>query len=265
MNGGRASDRPPTGHCVPLVATGVRKRYGTAVALAGVDLDVRAGTIVGIVGPNGSGKTTLLNAVAGLVALDAGTIEVAGSPAGSRLARSRCGARSRRSRRPRRAHRGGAHRARPRALASRGRSGRPRRGAAVRVRARAPPPATARDALARPARQASRRRRLLARSAAPPGRRGDCDARPRGRCRPRRGARDARGRGCGVLLATQDLHFAGAVCDELLLLDRGVVADRGGPRALRARHAAATLEDAFLSAVGDAGLRERVRGELAAL
>ena len=35
------------------------------------------------------------------------------------------------------------------------------------------------------------------------------------------------GRGCGVLLATQDLHFAESTCHELLLLDRGVVVDRG--------------------------------------
>ena len=68
-----------------------------------------------------------------------------------------------------------------------------------------------------------------------------------------------------MLLATQDLHFAGAVCDELLLLDRGVVADRGEPGVLCARHEAATLEEAFLAAVGEIGLRERVRSELAAL
>ena len=49
-------------------------------------------------------------------------------------------------------------------------------------------------------------------------------------------------RGCGILLATQDLHFAGGVCDEIVLLHRGSVIDRGEPGALRARHAATSLE-----------------------
>ena len=57
-------------------------------ALDGVDLDVRAGAVVGLVGPNGSGKTTLLHAAAGLLSVDAGAITVAGSPAGSRTARA---------------------------------------------------------------------------------------------------------------------------------------------------------------------------------
>ena len=65
--GGRAAAcRPPAGPPAPLVARGVGKRFGGAVALDGVDLDVRAGAVVGLVGPNGSGKTTLLHAVAGL-------------------------------------------------------------------------------------------------------------------------------------------------------------------------------------------------------
>ncbi len=72
-------------------------------------------------------------------------------------------------------------------------------------------------------------------------------------------------RGCGVLLATQDLHFAGAVCHEIVLLHRGVVLDRGEPGALRARHAASSLEDVFLTALGDRRLRERVRGAFEAL
>jgi ABC-type multidrug transport system ATPase subunit len=69
-------------------------------------------------------------------------------------------------------------------------------------------------------------------------------------------------RGCGVLLATQDLDFAGRVCDELVLLDRGRVVDRGVPDALRARHGVASIEEVFLATVGEAGLRERVRGAL---
>ena len=73
------------------------------------------------------------------------------------------------------------------------------------------------------------------------------------------------GRGCGVLLATQDLNFAGAVCDEIVLLHRGAVIDHGAPGSLRARHATSTLEGVFLAALGDGRLRERVRDAFDAL
>jgi ABC-2 type transport system ATP-binding protein len=57
---------------------GVVKRYGAVVALAGVDLDVRAGEIFALLGPNGAGKTTLIGAVTGLVRPTEGTITVLG-------------------------------------------------------------------------------------------------------------------------------------------------------------------------------------------
>jgi ABC-type multidrug transport system ATPase subunit len=66
-------------------------------------------------------------------------------------------------------------------------------------------------------------------------------------------------RGCGILLATQDLHFAEVACDEVVLLHRGSVIERGTPEVLRARHEAASLEEAFLGALGDSLLRERIR------
>jgi len=47
-------------------ARGLRKSYGSTVALAGVDLHVEPGRIVGLIGPNGAGKTTALNAILGL-------------------------------------------------------------------------------------------------------------------------------------------------------------------------------------------------------
>jgi ABC-2 type transport system ATP-binding protein len=49
-----------------IEARGLRKAYGTTVALDGVDLRVEEGRIVGLIGPNGAGKTTALNAILGL-------------------------------------------------------------------------------------------------------------------------------------------------------------------------------------------------------
>src|SRR5215475_2516601 len=49
-----------------IEARGLRKSYGTTLALDGVDLRVDDGRIVGLIGPNGAGKTTALNAVLGL-------------------------------------------------------------------------------------------------------------------------------------------------------------------------------------------------------
>ena len=49
-----------------IEARGLRKQFGTTVALDGVDLYVEEGRILGLIGPNGAGKTTALNAIVGL-------------------------------------------------------------------------------------------------------------------------------------------------------------------------------------------------------
>jgi len=49
-----------------IEARGLRKAFGTTIALDGVDLRVEDGRILGIIGPNGAGKTTALNAILGL-------------------------------------------------------------------------------------------------------------------------------------------------------------------------------------------------------
>ena len=53
-----------------IEARGIRKVFGTTVALDGVDLNVEEGRIVGLIGPNGAGKTTALNAILGLTPYD---------------------------------------------------------------------------------------------------------------------------------------------------------------------------------------------------
>ena len=60
-----------------IEAHGLRKVYGTTVALDNVDLRVEEGRILGIIGPNGAGKTTALNAVLGLTAYQ-GELKVLG-------------------------------------------------------------------------------------------------------------------------------------------------------------------------------------------
>jgi ABC-2 type transport system ATP-binding protein len=60
-----------------IEARGLRKTYGTTVALEGIDLRVEAGRILGLIGPNGAGKTTALNAILGLTSFE-GTLTVLG-------------------------------------------------------------------------------------------------------------------------------------------------------------------------------------------
>jgi len=58
---------------------GIGKRFGGVIALAGVDLDVAAGEILGLIGPNGSGKSTLFDCVTGLVEPDVGSVSLRGA------------------------------------------------------------------------------------------------------------------------------------------------------------------------------------------
>ncbi len=67
-----------TGHPA-LGIRGMVKRFGSTVAVAGVDLDVPAGSFFGLVGPNGAGKTTLLSMATGLLRPDAGQVHVLGT------------------------------------------------------------------------------------------------------------------------------------------------------------------------------------------
>ncbi len=59
-------------------AEGLTKRYGANTALAGIDLAVPAGTILGLLGPNGAGKTTVVRILTTLAVADAGRAAVAG-------------------------------------------------------------------------------------------------------------------------------------------------------------------------------------------
>src|SRR5580704_18032903 len=61
-----------------IEAEGLAKRYGDTVALAGVDLTVASGAILGVLGPNGAGKTTAVRILTTLAVPDSGRARVAG-------------------------------------------------------------------------------------------------------------------------------------------------------------------------------------------
>jgi ribose transport system ATP-binding protein len=61
-----------------LRLTGVRKSYPGVLALAGFDMEVREGEVIGLVGENGAGKSTLMKILGGVTQPDSGTIEIDG-------------------------------------------------------------------------------------------------------------------------------------------------------------------------------------------
>jgi simple sugar transport system ATP-binding protein len=63
-----------------LIVQGLTKRFGPVVANDGIELEIRAGEILALLGENGAGKTTLMNVLYGLVEPDAGTMLLRGQP-----------------------------------------------------------------------------------------------------------------------------------------------------------------------------------------
>src|SRR5271154_3641075 len=59
---------------------GVRKRFGSTLALDGMSFAVRPGQVTGFVGPNGAGKSTTMRVILGLDAADEGTARIGGKP-----------------------------------------------------------------------------------------------------------------------------------------------------------------------------------------
>jgi ABC-2 type transport system ATP-binding protein len=74
-----------------LAVTSLRKAYRGQEALAGVDLRIGPGEVVGLLGPNGAGKSTLTKIACGLVRPSGGRVEVLGERAGSPPARAALG------------------------------------------------------------------------------------------------------------------------------------------------------------------------------
>ena len=74
------SSSAPDHAAVPpaILVRGFSKRYGSVPAVTGLDLEVPAGEILGLVGPNGAGKTTTLRALAGILRPTEGALSIAG-------------------------------------------------------------------------------------------------------------------------------------------------------------------------------------------
>jgi sulfate transport system ATP-binding protein len=64
-----------------ITVSGVSKRFGSFVALEGIDLEMPAGALTALLGPSGSGKSTLLRVIAGLERPDAGSVRICGREA----------------------------------------------------------------------------------------------------------------------------------------------------------------------------------------
>jgi ABC-type branched-subunit amino acid transport system ATPase component len=63
-----------------IEVTGVRKRFGPAMALDGLSFTVTPGHVTGLAGPNGAGKSTTMRVILGLAAADGGAALVSGRP-----------------------------------------------------------------------------------------------------------------------------------------------------------------------------------------
>jgi ABC-2 type transport system ATP-binding protein len=61
-----------------IKVSSLTKRYGSLVALDGIDLEIRSGEFFGLLGPNGAGKTTLISIIAGLTRATAGRVAIMG-------------------------------------------------------------------------------------------------------------------------------------------------------------------------------------------
>ncbi|HWG78922.1 MAG TPA: ATP-binding cassette domain-containing protein, partial [Stellaceae bacterium] len=70
----------PADGAVTVEGKGLGRRFGGIVAVAGLDIELRRGRIVGLIGPNGAGKTTAFNLLTGFLKPDEGSVRFNGTP-----------------------------------------------------------------------------------------------------------------------------------------------------------------------------------------
>ena len=260
--GGPPAASPPVRPIPPLVVRRLRVVYGPAAAVDDLDLTVEAGTVVGLVGPNGCGKTTTLRAVLGLVEPDAGTIDVQGVRGGTLHARALVASVP----------------DEPTGLdelsvaellqltASLWHADRDfaRRadlllgvfGLRERVRSQLVSLSHGQRRLVAVVAAVALNRPLLLVDEA------TAALDPEAAIALREVVRAAAERGTGVLVATQDLHFAELVCDRVSLLSAGRAVTEGTIAELRRRYSATTLEGVFVAALGVSGRLRELRDVL---
>jgi ABC-2 type transport system ATP-binding protein len=260
--GGPPAAAPPVRPIPPLVVRRLRVVYGPAAAVDGLDLTVEAGTVVGLVGPNGCGKTTTLRAVLGLVERDAGTIDVQGVRGGTLHARALVASVP----------------DEPTGLDElsiaellqltaslwHADSDFARRadlllgvfGLRGRVRSQLVSLSHGQRRLVSVVAAVALDRPLLLVDEA------TAALDPEAAIALREVVGAAAERGTGVLVATQDLHFAELVCDRVTLLNAGRVVTEGTIAELRRHYSAATLEDVFVAALGASGRLRELRDAL---
>src|ERR1043165_543242 len=76
---------------IVIETRGLRKHFGTNLAVADLSISVRRGEVYGFLGPNGAGKTTSIKMLLGLVPPTRGSATVLGAPGGGRDAPARVG------------------------------------------------------------------------------------------------------------------------------------------------------------------------------
>ena len=75
------SEHPALDLRIPLAAHGLHLAYGPREILRGVDLELRQGEVLGLIGRNGAGKSTLIGCLLGLLRPQGGNARVMGAPA----------------------------------------------------------------------------------------------------------------------------------------------------------------------------------------
>ena len=247
--------RSQGGEVVVAAISGVRVTYGGVVAVDGVDLEARQGTIVGLIGPNGAGKTTLLDAMSGFTPCT-GTVTLAGRDLTALGPHQRVRAGLGRTFQQTQLYEdlsvaenvvvGAAGASAPRREQRRGdpRAARPhRRGRSARRRAVAGPPPARRHrpcADRQPRRAAARRAGRWPRHA----------ARASGSGMRLAAIRDT---GVTIVLIDHDMHLVLNLCDSIYVLDFGKVIAHGPPAAIKTDRtvAAAYLGSTHATAVAE--------------